>query len=293
MPSGSQLAQFTFSGLTSGSLYALVALSLVLVYRASGAVNFAQGEFIVFGALSTGSFLSWGLPLFAAVPLAVVTVMTLGVLVESLLVRRLLGSSVAAVITLTIGSSLALRGIALVIWGRQGQAMDPFVHGSLHVAGATLPYQVLWNVGAAAVIVAGLWFFLERTMLGLALRSVADDPAGAHVIGVSQRAVSRFSWACGAGMAGLAGAFVAPLLFVNYGSGVMPMVKGFVAMALGGMTSTVGAAVSGLLLGLGEAYVIGLASSYVADVLVFSFLILILLLRPEGLFGGRAAGWRP
>ncbi|GAB3348531.1 branched-chain amino acid ABC transporter permease [Modestobacter lapidis] len=286
-----QLLQFAFSGVTQGSLYAFVALSLVLVYRASAAINFAQGEFIILGALIAASVAAATNP-FVAVLAAVLSVAALGAATERVLIRRVPRGSVAAIIALTIGLSLALRGLALVVWGSDAAIMDPFTDGVIRVGGAALPLQVVWIVGVGLVVLLVLWWFLEHTMAGLSLRSVADDPAGARVVGIDPNSVSRFSWAAGAALAGLVGALLAPLLFLNYESGTSLMIKGFVALVIGGFTSTTGVALAGLLIGVLEGYVVGLVSSDVADGLVFTLLIGVLLLRPQGLFG-RAAAVRP
>lgn len=286
-----QLLQYAFSGVTQGSLYAFVALSLVLVYRASAAINFAQGEFIVLGALIAASVAAATSPL-VGILMAILGMAALGAATERVLIRRVPRGSVAAIIALTIGLSLALRGLALVVWGPDAAIMKPITGGVVRIAGAALPLQVVWIVGVGLVVLIGLWWFLERTMAGLSLRSVADDPAGARVVGIDPNAVSRLSWVAGAALAGLVGGLLAPLLFLNYESGVMLMIKGFVVLVIGGFTSTTGVALAGLLVGLLEGYVVGLISSGVSDALVFTLLIVVLLVRPQGLFG-RATAARP
>lgn len=286
-----QLLQFAFSGVTQGSLYAFVALSLVLVYRASASINFAQGEFIVLGALIAASAAAVTNPL-VGVLVAVIVLAAVGAATERILIRRVPRGSVPTIIALTIGLSLALRGLVLVIWGPHAVTMDPITRGVLRVGGAALPLQVVWIVVIGLMVLLGLWWFLERTMAGLSTRSVADDPAGARVIGVDPNSVSRLSWAAGAALAGLIGGLLAPLLFLNYESGVMIMIKGFVVLVIGGFSSTTGVAFAGLLVGLLEGFVVGLISSEVADALVFILLIGVLLIRPQGLFG-RAMAVRP
>jgi branched-chain amino acid transport system permease protein len=290
VPSTAQLLQFTFSGLTTGSLYALVGLSLVIVYRASKVLCFAQGEFVVLGALATISFVGAGLPIWLAVILAILVVAGLGAALERTLIRPLLNSSVATIITMTIGVSLALRGMALLIWGRQAAVLPPFSDNVIRVMGAAMPAQVLWLLGITALCLLALWYFFERTMLGLAMRACAEDPHGAGVVGINLQSISMLSWAGGAALGALAGACIAPLLFVTYTSGIMPMIKAFVVISIGGLTSIVGAVVAGLFLGLLEAFVIGTLTSKFADALVFALLILVLLLKPGGFFGNDSKG---
>jgi branched-chain amino acid transport system permease protein len=130
------------------------------------------------------------------------------------------------------------------------------------------------------------WFFFEKTTLGIAMRACAENRQGASFMGISTSKAAILSWAWGSAIGALAGMVVAPILFIQYGSGVMPMVKGFIAMSIGGLASIVGAVVAGYLLGLIEAYTIGLLSSQFSDPIVFAILIVILVFRPNGLFRG-------
>jgi branched-chain amino acid transport system permease protein len=282
------LLQFFFSGLTTGSIYALIAVSLVIVYKVSLLICFAQGEFFVIGALTMATLVSKGLPMPVAFGLSVVVAMVLGALVERVLIRPIQSSGTGNLIVMTIAISLALRGSALLIWGKESHVLAPFSAGiSLQVFGATLQPQVLWIVGITFVALLAIWLFFEKTTLGIAMRACAENRLGASLMGISTQKAALFSWAWGAGIGALAGMAVSPLLFMQYTSGVMPMVKGFIAMSIGGLASVVGAVVAGYLLGLVEAYTIGLVSSEFSDPIVFTILIVVLLFRPNGLFGAR------
>ncbi len=286
----SQLLQFLFSGLTTGSIYALIAVSLVIVYKVSLLICFAQGEFFVIGALTMATLVSKGLPMPVAFVLSVLVATLLGALVERALIRPIQNSGTGNLIVMTIAISLALRGSALLIWGKESHVLPPFSAGMpLRVFGATLQPQVLWIVGITFVALLAIWLFFEKTTLGIAMRACAENRLGASLMGISTQKAAIFSWAWGAGIGALAGMAVSPLLFMQYTSGVMPMVKGFIAMSIGGLASVVGAVVAGYLLGLVEAYTIGLVSSEFSDPIVFTILIVVLLFRPNGLFGGR---WR-
>jgi branched-chain amino acid transport system permease protein len=284
----SPLLQFLFSGLTTGSIYALIAVSLVIVYKVSLLICFAQGEFFVIGALTMATLVSKGLPMPVAFGLSVVVAMVLGALVERVLIRPIQSSGTGNLIVMTIAISLALRGSALLIWGKESHVLAPFSAGiPLQVFGATLQPQVLWIVGITFVALLAIWLFFEKTTLGIAMRACAENRLGASLMGISTQKAALFSWAWGAGIGALAGMAVSPLLFMQYTSGVMPMVKGFIAMSIGGLASVVGAVVAGYLLGLVEAYTIGLVSSEFSDPIVFTILIVVLLFRPNGLFGAR------
>ena len=282
----SHLVQFLFSGLTAGSIYALIAVSLVIVYKVSLVICFAQGEFFVIGALTMITLVSKGLPMPVAFVLSVFIATIIGALVERVLIRPIRNSSVGNLIVMTIAISLALRGLALLIWGKESHILQPFSAGNpLRILGATLQPQVLWIIVITALVLLVIWYFFEKTTLGIAMRACAENRLGASLMGISTEKAAIFSWAWGAGIGALAGMVVAPLLFMQYSSGVMPMVKGFIAMSIGGLASIVGAVVAGYLLGIVEAYTVGLISSQFSDTIVFALLIVVLVLRPNGLFG--------
>lgn len=283
----SHLVQFLFSGLTAGSIYALIAVSLVIVYQVSQLICFAQGEFFVVGALITVTFASHGIPLPGAIGLAIVVTAAVGALVERVLIRPIQHSSVGNLIVMTIAVSLALRGVALLVWGKESRILQPFSSGKpIEILGATLQIQVLWIIGITVLVLFCIWLFFEKTRAGIAMRACAENPLGASLMGISPQRASLFAWAWGAAIGGLAGMVVAPLLFMQYTSGVMPMVKGFIAMSIGGLSSVAGAVIAGILLGVVEAFTIGLLSSQFADTIVFTLLIIVLVVRPSGLFGG-------
>jgi branched-chain amino acid transport system permease protein len=282
----SALTQFFFSGLTSGSVYALIAVSLVIVYKVSLLICFAQGEFFVIGALTMVTLTSKGLPMPLAFVLSVLISSIIGALVERVLIRPIQNSSVGSLIVMTIAISLALRGLALLIWGKESHILQPFSSGkAIHVLGATLQPQVLWIIGITILVLLVIWIFFEKTTLGIAMRACAENRLGASLMGISTQKAALFSWAWGSGIGALAGMAVAPLLFMQYSSGMMPMVKGFIAMSVGGLASIVGAVVAGYLLGVVEAYSIGLISSQFSDTIVFTLLIIVLIFKPSGLFG--------
>lgn len=281
----SAILQFLFSGITLGSVYALIAISLVIVYNVSRVICFAQGEFFVFGALTMVALTSLGIPMPLAFLLTIIAVSGLGMILERLLIRPIQNSSVGMVITMTVAISLCLRGLALLVWGRESHTLPAFTKGkALSILGAYLSVQVLWIIGATAVVLLIIWFFFEKTLLGLAMRACAENRLGASLVGISVWRTTVFAWALGAALGALAGVVIAPLIFVQYVSGTMPMLKGFTAIAIGGLT-TVGSVIAGFMLGIMEAYTVGLVSSEFADAIVFSVLILVLLGRSYGLLG--------
>ncbi len=280
--------QFLFSGLTAGSMYALIAVSLVIVYQTSVLICFAQGEFFVIGALTMISLVAKGLPMGVAFLLTVILAAILGATLERLLIRPIRNSGIGNLIVMTVAISLTLRGSALVIWGKESEVLPPFTSGSpLQVLGATLQLQVLWIIGVTLISLLLIWFFFERTTTGIAMRACAENRLGASLMGIGTNKMIILSWAWGAGIGAIAGMAMAPILFIQYGSGVAPMVKGFIAMSIGGLASIAGAVIAGYLLGILEAFTIGMISSQYSDPIVFGLLIAVLIWKPEGLFGAR------
>lgn len=287
MPDLSLILQITFSGLSMGSVYALLAVSLVIVYKISRIVCFAQGEFFVIGGLTLAVFTNnFGLPLWLAFPATLVIAVLIGIAIERVVIRPVKDAGIGTVIVMTIALSITLQGIALPIWGREAHVVAPFAAWPpAEILGAFVSSQVLIVIATVAVVFLGLWYFFERTSLGLAMRAASQSPVGARLVGISVVKLNRFGWASGVALGALAGMVISPIIFMSYGSGTMPMVKAFVAMAVGGLNSTGGALIGGFLVGLLEAYTVTFVSSEFADAFVFLFLIAFLLIKPAGLFG--------
>ncbi|HNS15517.1 MAG TPA: branched-chain amino acid ABC transporter permease [Syntrophorhabdaceae bacterium] len=282
----SQIIQFTFSGLTLGSIYALMAVSLSIVYKVSRVISFAQGEFFVFGALTMITLTGIGVWAPLAFALSVLMAALLGSIIEQALIRPVLKTTLGTVITMTIAISLALRGLALLLWGRGSHTSATFSSGEpIRILDAALQIQVLWIVGVTGAALLLIWLFFEKTMLGIAIRASADNPVGASLVGISIRKVNLLAWSWGSGLGAVAGMVVAPLYFLQYGSGVLPMVNGFIAIAISGLKSIPAAVVAGFFLGFVEAYSIGFVSSQFSEVIVFTVLIVVLQIRSKAASG--------
>jgi len=282
----SLLVQFLFSGLTMGSIYALLAVSLVIVYNVSRVICFAQGEFFVFGALMITWLTSLGLSTPIAFLLTILITSIMGAVIERAFIRPVSSSSEGTIIVMTVGISLTLMGVALLAWGREAHALLPFSKGEpLWILGACLPIQVVWIIGATVLVLVVIWFFFNKTLIGIAMRACAENRLAANLVGISVWKMNILAWAWGSGLGALAGMVVAPLLFTQYASGTMPMLKGFIAMSIGGY-SVLGTVIGGFVLGVIEAYSIGLVSSQFSDAIVFTVLIAALVTRPQGVFGG-------
>jgi len=285
-----ELAQFLLSGLTVGSIYALVALGFAIIYNASHVINFAQGEFVMIGGMATVSLLGAGLPLVPAAALAVALAALIGLLLARFAVQPARGASVVTLIIITIGAAILLRGIAALVWDKRIHALPAFSgEAPIALAGATLAPQSLWVIGVAALIVCALWAFFNRTLTGKAILAVSHNRLAAQLMGISVRRVLLVSFALSAALGALAGILVAPITFTSWDVGVMLGLKGFAAAILGGMGSGPGAVVGGLALGLLESLGAGYVSSAYKDAIAFVVMLAVLMLMPGGLLGRRAA----
>lgn len=280
--------QFIASGLTVGAIYALVALGFSIIYNASGAINFAQGEFVMIGGMSAVTFVGAGLPLWAAVPLAVLAAGGVGLLLEKLAIEPARRADTVTLIIITIGASLLLRGMAQVLWDKRVHPLPAFSGDKpLQLLGATVLPQSLWVLAGAALAVAGLSWFFGRTLFGKAIRATAFNPLAARLMGINTRQVLLASFGLAAMLGALAGVLVAPITFTSYDTGVMLGLKGFAAAMLGGLGSFPGAVLGGLLLGLVEGLGAGFVSSAYKDAIAFVIILAVLFFMPGGLLGAR------
>ncbi len=286
MELSSQLLQLLFSGLTLGSIYSLIALALVTTFNITGVLNLAQGEFLALGALLAASLSAAGLPLAAAFVIAVALVTLLSGLVERVAIYPARGASGLTLIIITIGISISLRGLALLIWGTNPVALPAFSKGApLAIGGATIGLQSLWIFGLVAVTLAGLFAFFELTYQGKAVRACVINRTAARLVGINPATMSLLAFAGSGAIGAAAGIFIAPITLATYDMGFMLGVKGFVAAAIGGMSSISGAVLGGIILGILEVYFAGLVSSGLKDALALVVLLAVLMLRPEGLLG--------
>lgn len=285
---GSQWVQFVASGVTAGAIYALVALGFSIVYNASGAINFAQGEFVMIGGMSAVSFLALGLPLPLAVLLALLAAMLVGLLVEKIAIEPARHAGTVTLIIITIGVSLLLRGLAQLVWDKRVHALPAFSGDTpIHLFGATLLPQSLWVLAGAAAAVAVLSWFFGRTLFGKAMLATSYNPLAARLMGVNTRTVLWVSFGLAALLGALGGVLTAPITFTAYDSGIMLGLKGFAAAMLGGLGSFGGAVLGGLVLGLAEGLGAGFISSAYKDVIAFVIILAVLFFLPGGLLGAR------
>jgi branched-chain amino acid transport system permease protein len=281
------LLQFLFAGLTSGAIYALIALGFCVVHNTMGIVNFAQVDFVSLGGMLLYSALfAFGLAMPLALVAAIAGVAGVAMLVERLGLRPARSDHPLVLIFLTIGLSIVLRGVMSLYWGKNRMAVPPLSGDEpLRLLGAALLPQTLWVLAlTVAAILVLLWFY-RKTRLGLAMRAVAANPAAAAVVGLPVGRVKMLTFGVAGALGGLAGVLVTPITTLRYDVGVLLGLKGFAAAILGGFGSLPGAVLGGLGLGVLESLSAGYVSSAYKDVCAFMVLLLVLFLRPQGLLG--------
>jgi branched-chain amino acid transport system permease protein len=288
-----ELLQLVFQGVALGSVYALIALGFAIVFRSSHVINFAQGSMLLVAAYGV----SWlvtdhGVPFGVAVVLAALAVSTGGWLFHATVLQRLPSASPLVLVMVTIGLSVALEGTIAVAFGPERRVLgDPWGSDAVHVGGLVLNEVKIWAIVTAGLALAAFFLFDRRSRYGLAMRATATDPEAASAVGVAVGRVQGISWAMAGAVACLGGVFLAgfpnaPTLSLGDAA-----LRAFPAIILGGLGSPAGAVVGGLTIGLVEVLSSGYAPSALgegfAGVAPYIVMIVVLLIRPYGLFGSR------
>lgn len=282
-----QYAQYIISGITLGAIYAIVALGFTIIFNVTGVVNFAQGEFVMLGGMiSYWLFALIHLPMPAAFVVAVAIVVGVGYGLERLAIRPARNAPVLSLIIITIGASIAIRGIGGELWGKDAVPLPPFSGDqAIPVLGARILPQSIWVVGTTLLIMVALHLLLTQTMLGKALKACAINRRAAALVGIDAQSMSMVAFALSAGLGAIGGIIIAPMTLTSYDVGVMLGLKGFTAAALGGFGSQLGAVLGGIILGVLEQLGASVNSAY-KDAVALVILFLVLVLRPHGLAGG-------
>jgi branched-chain amino acid transport system permease protein len=283
-----QIAQYLVSGLSTGAIYALIGIGFAIIYNGTEIINFAQGELVMLGGMFTLFFLEvMKLPLPLAIVLAVAASTVAGILFERLTIRPLKSPTPLGLVIITIGGSILIRGIAMMVWGKDTHAIPAFSGSEpLSIGAATILPQHLWIFGLTAIAIVANKIFFQYSITGKAMRACAANRRAAGLVGIDVKRMVLFSFAISASLGSLAGIIVAPLTMTSYDVGIMLGLKGFCAAIIGGLSGGVGTVLGGLLLGILESLGAGLISSGYKDAIAFIILLLILFIRPQGLFGG-------
>ena len=283
--------QYLLAGITYGSIYAIVAIGFNIIYNTTGIINFAQGEFVMFGGMIAISLLQV-MPLPLAICLAVCITMLIGAGIEICFIRWLKAPSVLRMIIITIGISILSREVAVHIWGESIRALPYFIGNeitSIPVLGARMSPQVLWVVSASGLMFIGLGIFFKTTSVGREMRACASNRKAATLCGINTQNMVTLSFILSAGMGALAGCMMSPITYSQYDMGTGLAIKGFTVAILGGLGSSGGAVAAGLLLGVIEAFSVSVVPLAFQDAIAIAILLIILFLRPQGLFGSKEA----
>jgi branched-chain amino acid transport system permease protein len=291
MEHGNLALQYLLSGITKGSIYAVVAIGFNLIYSATGIINFAQGEFVMLGGMVAVT-LALFVPLPVAIAGAVAIVAVVGCLLELALFRRLQRRSVLHLVIITIGLSIVIQEAALHIWDEKVRSLPYFTGNeisSVRFLGAAISPQVLWVLGTVALVVLALHVFLRYTLRGRAMRACSSNPEAAMLAGINIPNMRTLSFGLSAALGALAGCVISPMTMTHYEMGAPLAIKGFAAAILGGLGNPMAAVAGGLLVGVLEAVSVSRLPAVYNDVAAFAVLLLVLFVRPHGLFGSPGA----
>jgi branched-chain amino acid transport system permease protein len=280
------LASQVVSGLATGCVYALIALGFVLIFKATDVVNFAQGEFVMVSGFISYTLLIWfGLPYWLVFLATIALSGVMGVGLERLVVRPIMDAPIFSIVIATIGASTVLRSLAGIVYGYDVLPLptifskDPIRLGVLNFTAMDVGV-----IGSSLVIMLALYLFFKRTKTGTAMRATAQSQTAARLMGVSVARIFSLTWAISAAVGGVAGVLIAPIIYLDPNLGFIG-VKAFAGAILGGFGSIPGAIVGGMLLGVLENLSGYFFNAGIKQVSTYILLILVLVVRPSGLFG--------
>ena len=280
--------QMLLSGLSMGSIYALVALGFVLIYKATSILNLAQGEFLMVGAYICLSFtLDFGLNFVASFMLTMVFSVILGLAVERLVLRPLIGEPIISIIMVTLGLTYILRGLVIMLWGNDIRQFNIFPAQPVDFWGVKLTYLYLYSLGISLVLLTIFAIFFKYARTGIFMRAVADHQTAAQSMGISVKGVFAMSWCIAAVVSSIGGILVGNIAGVGVDLSYIGL-KVLPAVILGGLDSILGAIIGGLIVGVLEFLSAGYLDPYIPainEVFPFIVLVLVLMIKPYGLFG--------
>lgn len=282
-----QVVQYILTGITVGSIYAIVAVGFNIIYNATEIINFAQGEFVMLGGLVMVSLVHGAhVPMPLAFVIAVAAVTVVGLLMERLAIFPLKDASVIRLVIITLAVSILIKGLAMFVWGKDSFGLPPFSGNQpLFFLGAAVMPQTLWIIGVTVAVVMLLTLFFERTMIGKAMIACADNRDAASLVGINVQRMVMLSFMLSAALGAVAGIIITPVSLMEYDRGALLALKGFGAAVLGGLGNFYGAIAAGVILGIIESLSAGLISSAYKDAIALGVLLVVLFVRPGGLLG--------
>jgi branched-subunit amino acid ABC-type transport system permease component len=282
--------QLLLPGLTTGCVYALVALGFVLCANVSGVVNFAQGEYVMLGGVVAAFLCAHGVSLALSIGIAVAAGALLGALQERLTLAPVRRSAEFIQITITLGVAVVLRGIALIAFGKDPLSMPGFSgDGVLEAFGAVVPIQSLWVWGATALMLGAMFWFLRFTDPGRAVRACSINLQAARLMGINAERLTLAVFAVAGGSAALAGVVITPIVLANWDAGIAYGLKGFIGAIIGNFRAPGVAVLAGLGIGVLESFAAGYVSSGFKDAIVYGVLLAYLLVKGGVFVFGRSA----
>ena len=285
------MLQLLLAGVAQGCVYALVALGFVLIYKATETVNFAQGDLMMLGGFfALTASVMWGWPYWATIVFAVAAMAAVGMLIELLVLRPVLGQPAFTVVMVTIGVGYVLRGVVTMVpgWGTDTYTFPtPFADGTFKIGEVIFAVQQVAVIGMTAALVAVLYVFFRFSKLGVAMQATSQNQLAAAYMGIPVRRVNMMIWGLSAGVAAFAGILLAPVTFVHSNMGFIGL-KAFPAAVVGGFGSVPGAIVGGLIIGLVEAFAGRYLPEGFKDIAAYVVVLAVLLVKPSGIFGETA-----
>lgn len=280
------LLQQIFNGIAMGAIYALVAVGFILIYKATDVINFAQGDMMMFGAFVAFTFINiFHLNFLVSIIITLVCMGLFGKLLERLVLRPLVGESVLSMLMVTVGLGMVIRNIAGMMWGydtykfESGMRDIPVRFGDLAFSSVNL-----WIIGVTIVLIALLYYFFNRTKMGISMEAASQNQLAAYLMGIGVKKVFSNIWALSAIVAAVGGILLTPIQFLNYNMGYIGL-RAFPAAVLGGFGSIPGAIIGGIIIGVSESLAGIYLSDGFKDIFAYIILIAVLLIRPQGIFG--------
>ena len=278
--------QLVMSGLANGCIYGLIALGFVLIYKATEAVNFAQGDMMMLGAFITLGLTNsnqMDLPFWLSVPLAIILMGCFGYLLDRIVIRRMFGQNQVSVVILTIAIGFVLRFAAGTIWGHEPQSLEsPFAGRDVNFAGVVLGLDEVVVIGATVILTLGFYVYFNNTKLGVAMQASSQNQLAAYYMGIPVKRVQSLVWALSGMMAAIAGVLYASKGSIDPGAGLIG-IKAFAAAVIGGMGSLPGALLGGIIIGVVEPFAARYIAAGYSQVAPYLLLFLVLVLRPHGI----------
>lgn len=280
-----EVVQLLISGISQGCVYGLIALGFVLIYKATEMVNFAQGDIMMLGAYVAITFITiWDWPYYLAVPATMIVMAVVGVVLERLLLRPMIGEPHFAVLMLTIGLGFVLRAVAGAIWGNEPRALPtPYSGEVIRLGEAIIGYENLAIILGTALLCLLMWLFFRFTRVGIAMQAASQNQLAAFYVGIPVKRMYSLVWALSAAIAAIAGMLTAPVSLVDPLIGFVG-IKAFAAAIVGGFGSMPGAIIGGLLVGIVEQFAGLYLPPGFSDTSAYVLLLVMLLVRPQGLF---------